>query len=185
MKAVRVVKFGEVFLSKGARKDFVLFKYDVITKVLCWESILNATFVDAVAYGTTINSSYLHGRDSGFFFFFFFWECYIGSVPKSSIDFPLVGYWASFCELAMLINCDAHKIGTLASPHQVTIVFIIKYAVIFSSFLYCRFAVVSMHIALCTFCWCTVCVYYGNKLFHAIVCFSCHVCYIYWQNTLI
>jgi len=89
MKAVRVVKFGEVFLFKGARKDFMLLKYEVITKVLCWESILNDTFGDAVAYGTIIDSSYLHGRDSGFFKK----KCYIGSVTKSSIDFPLVGYW--------------------------------------------------------------------------------------------
>ncbi len=69
-------------------KYLMLFRYEVITKVLHRGSILNATFVAADA----VDSSYLREKDcdSGFFSRMLHW-----SVPKSSTDFPLVGYRAS------------------------------------------------------------------------------------------
>ncbi len=69
-------------------KYLMLFRYEVITKVLHRGSILNATFVAADA----VDSSYLREKDcdSGFFP-----ECYTGLFPNHPLTFPLVGYRAS------------------------------------------------------------------------------------------
>lgn len=130
MKAVRVVKFWGGFPFQRSKEGFYAFQV--------WSD--NQSFVLRINIKCHICWCCCLPNHHRFKLFawerwwqwLYFPECYTGcSVPRSSIDLTLVGYWASFCELAMLFNCDAHKIGALASPHAITIVIIIKYAVIF------------------------------------------------------